>query len=337
MITVFSMLRRIPILVLLGLGAGIGAPALAQDAADAIVRLGRLENQVRQLSGFIEQLQFENRQLKEQLRKFQEDVDYRFQEGRGGSARQAAPSATPSQSPNGATPARPPQQPAGPARRSDAFDPSQAPGAPGVPRPLGTAPPSGGNASAAPGAGAPMPLPGAALSGIGKLIDDEEAPPPGAAPLDLGQAGRSAAAPVVPRAGPSVAATGTGDPRSDYEVAYAFLGQQQYEQAEMGFRRFIQSHPRDRLVPEAMYWLGETYLQRNRAREAAEQFLNVSTEHPNAGKAPDALLKLGVALNSLGARDRACAVFAELDRKYPQAGTAVKQGSEREQKRAKCL
>ena len=89
-------------------------------------------------------------------------------------------------------------------------------------------------------------------------------------------------------------------------------------------------------MPEAMYWLGESYLQRNRPREAAEQFLNVSTEHPSAPRAPDALLRLGVALNALGARDRACAVFAELDRKYPQAAPAVKQGSEREQKRAKC-
>src|SRR5215208_2059443 len=335
MTTVFSMLRRISLLMMFCLGTG--APALAQDAADTIVRLGRLENQMRQLSGQIEQLQFENRQLKEQVRKFQEDVEYRFQDGRAAVPRQAAPSATPSQVPSAATPVRPPQAPATmPQRRGDAFEPSQVPDAPGAPRPLGTTPPSAAVASAVPGAVGPMPLPGAALSGIGELVDDE-GPVPGAGPLDLGQTGRTAAAtpPVAPR--PSVAASGSGDPRADYDEACAALVQKQYAQAEMGFRRFIQSHPRDRLVPEAMYWLGESYLQRNRAREAAEQFLNVSTEHPNAGKAPDALLKLGVALNVLGARDRACAVFAELDRKYPQAGPAVKQGSEREQKRAKCV
>ena len=105
----------------------------------------------------------------------------------------------------------------------------------------------------------------------------------------------------------------------------------------MGFRRFLQSHPRDRLAPEATFWLGESYLQRKRYREAAEQFLNVSTEHPKSAKAPEALLKLGMALNALGARDRACAVFAELDRKYPQAAPGVRQGSEREQKRIKCV
>ncbi|HEY8384484.1 MAG TPA: tol-pal system protein YbgF [Microvirga sp.] len=328
------MLRRFAVLLVC---LGFAMPAFGQDAADAIVRLNRVENLVRQLSGQIEQLQFENRQLKDQLRKFQEDVEFRFQENRG-SARPAAPSATPGQSPGTATPVRP-GQPAAPQRRSDVFDPGQAPDAPGSPRPLGATPPSAPLASASPGAGAPMPLPGGALSGIGDLIEEDEEAAPGARPLDLNQTARVAPAqptPAAPRAAPSVAATSAGDPRSDYEVAYASIQQRQYEQAEMGFRRFLQSYPRDRMVPEAMYWLGESYLQRNRPREAAEQFLNVSTDHPNATRAPEALLKLGVALNALGAKDRACAVFAEFDRKYPQAAPPVRQSAEREQKRARC-
>jgi tol-pal system protein YbgF len=317
------MLRR-PAFLLLLLSASLGVvqPAGAQDAADAFVRLNRLEGQVRQLSGQIEQLQYENRQLKEQLRKFQEDVEFRFQEGRGGGPARSTAPAQPT-----VTPAPPrPAQGQTPQRRGDAFDPSLAPEAPGAPRPLGAAAPS------AP-LNAPMTLPGGALSGIDQLIEDD-LPPDGTAPLDLNGTGRTAAT-APPR--PSVAATGTGDPRADFEAAYALIGQRQYEEAEMGFRRFIQSHPRDRLVPDAMYWLGESYLQRNRTREAAEQFLNVSTDHPKSAKAPEALLKLGTALNALGARDRACAVFAELDRKYPQAGATVRQGSEREQKRIKCV
>jgi len=308
--------------------AALAAPAAAQDAADAIVRLNRLEGQFRQMSGQIEQLQFENRQLKEQLRKFQEDVEFRFQEGRGGGSKPASPTTTPS---------RPPQpqvlpQPQ-PQRRSDVFDPSEAPDAPGAPRPLGSTLPSAPLSSA--DIGSPMPLPGGAIE---ELIENDEMAQD-AAPLDLGVASRTAAIPpgsAAPRSSPSVAATSVGDPRSDFETAYAYLNQKQYDQAEMGFRRFLQSNPRDRLVPEASYWLGETYLQSGRYREAAEQFLNVSTEYPDAAKAPDALLKLGVSLNGLGARGRACAVYAELDRKYPQAPASVRQGSEREQKRAKC-
>lgn len=321
------MFRVVACLILLA----FGFPASAQDAADAIVRLNRLENQVRQLSGQIEQLQFENRTLKEQVRKFQEDVEFRFQESRG-RARPAAPSVTPNQAPGPATPVRPATSSPQPQRRSDVFDPGAAPDAPGAPRTLGTTPPSAPLASAEADIAAPIPIPGAALSGIDDLIENEEAD--GVPPLDLNGTAHTPAA--IPRSGPSVAAVTTADPRAEYEAAYAYLIQKQFEAAEMAFRRFIQSHPRDRLVPDAIYWLGESYLQRNRAREAAEQFLNLSTEHPKSAKAPDALLKLGVSLNALGAQDRACAVFAELDRKYSQASPHLRQSSEREKKKAKC-
>lgn len=280
------------------------APSYAQDAADMVVRLNRLENQMRQTSGEIERLQFENRQLREQLRKFQEDVEFRFQEGAGRGAGGAAP--RPAQ---GAPPATPP------GRRSDAFDPSATPAAPGAPRPLGQTAPS-------------APLPSGAIAGI---IEREEG---SAGPLDLNAVGRAPAA--QPPARPSIAATGSGDARADYETAYAYVLQKQYEQAEMGFRQFLQSHPRDRLVPDAIFWLGETYFQRNRHREAAEQFLRVSTDHARAAKAPEAMLKLGISLAALGARDQACATFAELGRKYPTAASNVRQGVEREQRRSRC-
>jgi tol-pal system protein YbgF len=314
------MFRRLFVFFALALAASSVSPAAAQDAADAIVRLNRLENQFRQMSGQMEQLQYENRQLKEQLRKFQEDVEFRFQESRGGASK-PAPSTT---APSRPAPSQP--QAAQPQRRSDVFDPSDAPDAPGAPRPLGTTAPS---APLEANAGRPMALPGGQMAGIGDLIEEDE------------QAGVEAnGRPALPQGAiaerPSVAATSAGDPRSDFEAAYASFSQKQYDQAEMGFRRFLQSNPRDKLVPEATFWLGETYLQRSRYREAAEQFLNVSAEHPDAAKAPDALLRLGISLNGLGAKDRACAVFSELDRKYPQASAAVRQASDREQKRIKC-
>lgn len=304
--------------------AGFGASASAQDAAEAVVRLNRLEGQVRQMSGQIEQLQFENRQLKEQLRKFQEDVEFRFQE-RGGATRSQAPSQA--QPTTTQTPA-----PARPGRRGDAFDPGEAPNAPGAPRQLGTTTPS-----------APLPAngAGAASGGIAAILEDDAG---SGGPLDLNQmrGGGARSAPGAgapggtPSGGPSVAATGGGDARSDYDAAYAYILQKQYERAEMAFRQFLQSHPRDRLAPDATFWLGESYLQRNRHREAAEQFLKVSTEYARSSKGPDAMLRLGISLSALGAHDQACATLAELERKFPQASPTVRQGVEREQKRARC-
>ena len=64
-----------------------------------------MENQIRQLTGAIEQLQFRNQQLEGQLRRMQEDTDYRFQELGSKGAR--AP---------GAAAARPPPRHRRPAR-----------------------------------------------------------------------------------------------------------------------------------------------------------------------------------------------------------------------------
>jgi tol-pal system protein YbgF len=282
------------------LAIGLIQPATAQDAADLVVRTSRLENQLRQLSGQIEQLQFENRRLTEQLRKFQEDVDFRLSE-RGGQRSNTAPQAT--------RPANPPPPP-GRERRGDAFDPAAQPGAAGGPRQLG------------------------------QIIDEEFAGDQGQGPMDLSSVGRpvpeGALPPTAPR-GASVAATGqAGTPRELYDVAYAHVLRKEYERAEMSFREFLQSYPRDRLAADATFWLGESYFQRKRYREAAEQFLKISRDYPKAGKGADSLLKLGMSLNGLGARDQACATFAKVGVDYPAASSTVRQGVEREQRRARC-
>src|SRR5262245_55026678 len=69
---------------------------------DLVVRLERLEAQIRQLTGAIEQLQFRNQQLESQIRRMQED-----------GAPRAAVQSRPPNSPPAATPGK----------RSDAFDP----------------------------------------------------------------------------------------------------------------------------------------------------------------------------------------------------------------------
>jgi tol-pal system protein YbgF len=299
-------LHRSPLIALAALVAMVlSQPAWAQDAAELLVRTTRLENQLRQMAGQIEQLQFENRRLSDQLRKFQEDVDFRLNEKGGGRSGAAAPGATP------AAPAAPQRQ-----RRGDAYDPSTQTGAVGAPRALG------GGAS------------------IGSIIEGEDSSLSGQGPLDLQGVGRGAPQGALPgpdSRGQSVAAASrTASPKEAYDAAYAHVLRREYEQAEMGFRQFLQSFPRDRLAVDATFWLGESYFQRQRYREAAEQFLKISRENPRAGKAPDSLLKLGMALNGLGARDQACATYAKLGVEYPSASNAVRQGVERERRRSGC-
>lgn len=284
---------------------GAAVPASAQDAADLLVRTTRLENQLRQMSGQIEQLQFENRRLTEQLRKFQEDVDFRLNEKGGGRSGAATPSAPPA----GGAPA--PQR----QRRGDAFDPTMQTGTAGGPQSLG--------------------------GGIASIIDEGyDGGPATGQPLDLQGVGRpvhqGAVQQGLPRGQSVAAASGPQTAKEAYDLAFASLQRKEYEQAEMGFRQFLQSYPRDRLAVDATYWLGESYLQRQRYREAAEQFLKISRESPRAGKAPESLLKLGMALNGLGAKEQACATYAKVGVDYPSASNAVRQGIARERRRSGC-
>ena len=288
---------------------GGAVPGAAQDAADLLVRTTRLENQLRQMSGQIEQLQFENRRLSEQVRKFQEDVDFRLNEKGGGRSGAATP-APMGQPPAGGAPAAPQRQ-----RRGDAFDPTMQQGAAGAPQQLG--------------------------GGIAGIIEEDDGGGPATGrPLDLQGVGRPVPQGGLPQAmprGPSVAAaSGPQSAKDAYDLAFASLQRKEFEQAEMGFRQFLQSYPRDRLAVDATYWLGESYLQRQRYREAAEQFLKISRESPKATKAPDSLLKLGMALNGLGAKDQACATYAKVGVDYPSASNAVRQGIARERRRSGC-
>jgi len=298
------------------LGGERSAPSASADQTaqvsgpDLVVRLERLESQIRQLTGTIEQLQFRNQQLESQIRRMQEE----------GVPQPAAQS-------RGQNPSMPGA--ATPGRRGDAFDPAQNPNAPGAPHTLGSI----NGASATPGVSAdaseqPIGAPGGRAAG---------------APLDLANMGPPNNA--VPGPSPRNGAAGGGavatlapsqTPRDEYDLAYGYVLRKDYALAEDAFRSFLSRYPDDRLVGDATYWLGESMFQRQRYRDAAEAFLTVSTKYESIGKAPDALLRLGQSLAALGEKEAACASIGEVLRKFPRASAGVKQGVEREQKRVRC-
>jgi tol-pal system protein YbgF len=306
------------------------APA---DSSEVSVRIGRIENALRQLTGTIEELQHQNRQLQMQLRRLQDDTEYRFQQlgvKGAGPAPQQQPAAG---SPRGGVPGK----------RSDVFDPTQYPDAPGAPRALSSHVPGGspgrstvataGNDGSigAPGgrdAGAPLDLNAIAGGALNQPDAGEEA---SAGPL-----------PGPPRRNTSATGTQTAtlppstSPKDAYELAYGYVLRKDYALATQGFRDFLQKHPDDGQVPDAQYWLGESLFQQQRYRDAAESFLSVSTKYEKSPKAPEALLRLGQSLAALNQNEAACATLAEIGRKYPRASSAVKRGVAQEQKRVGC-
>jgi tol-pal system protein YbgF len=309
-----------------GYGNGGSAPVDAPDPAGLAVRIGRLESRVREMTGQIEELQNANHKLTEQLQHAPETAVATPPRGKRSDA--AAPSVIagengPAMDADGAPPRSTSRK-----SRDDAFDPDTAPGdAPGKPKPLGSV------ASTTPtdnDGDQPMDLAG------GKLRRSDGPPDTALAPtLRL--------PPATPKAGGATAPEGTAvadatpeTPRAAFDVALGYYRDKQYDNAEKSFTAFIQKNPKNRLVADATYYLGESFAQRGRSREAAEQYLKISTDYANSTRAPDAMLHLAMSLKALGAKEQACATFSEVNRKYPNAPAYVRSGAEREAKRAQC-
>ena len=319
--------------------SALGAtPARAQDSSELVTRIERLEGTIRTLTGTVEELQYRNQQLEQQIQRLSTGTPPAAAVPPQHPVAQLPPpsaSALP-QHPAAQLPppaAAPPpiiatapapgpiEPPVAGMRRGDAFDPAASPNAPGAPRQLGTS-----TAATEP----PPPI--------------SDAPGPGGrqigAPLDLSRP--PGELPPPPPANPS--ATGTmqatlppsNSPRDAYDLAYGYVLHKDYALAADTFRGFLRQYPSDRLAPEAQYWLGESLFQQQQYRDAAESFLAVSTKYETTARAPEALLRLGQSLAALGEKEAACASLGEVLRKYPHASTSIKQAVDREQKRGHC-
>lgn len=291
-----------------------------------------LEEQIRTLNGKVEELNFQILQMQEQIRKQQEDNEFRLQQleegsqggqkksdaGGSGSSLAAAPGATAS----GSTNSGPTNS--GPATSGDVAGGStvediivdSGDGEPGKLIP-GTPPGNFGTIT---------------VDKDGNVIDagagtrSVTVTDPGASATPPADSGNTVVA-ALPR---------TDNPQELYRNSYQFVLSGDYSTAEAGFREHIERFPKDSNAADAHYWLGESLLGQQKYRDAAEVFLAASKSYPKAKKAPDMLLKLGVSLVGLKQRDVACATFGEIGKRYPNASGALKERVKQERALASC-
>ena len=330
--------------------------------SDLVTRIDHLEEEIRELTGNVEQLQYRNQQLEQMIQRLQGAAPAAEPSRSAGQyapppGPQYSPPAQyppPSQYPSSQYPSPgpqysppPPGQSAGQApggiasavpmapgeagRHGDAFDPTLNPAAPGAPRALGASTaaneppppvPPSGGGARVPGQPLDLSSPSDSSSGAAGSRGGDLPPPP--------QANLSATS------GAPAAAPLPSTPKDEYDLAYGYVQHRNFGLAEDTFRDFLHKYPTDRLAPDAQYWLGESLFQDRQYHDAAESFLAVSTKYENAPRAPDALLRLGQSLAALGEKEAACASLGEVLRKYPHASVSVKQGVDREQKRTHC-
>lgn len=285
-------------------------------AVDTELRMDRLEAQMRELTGRVEDAVNGVEQLRRRLEQINSDVDLRFSQGQG-SPKNSAASAHASAgitdySPAGQLAMRGPSSAANSTRTRPTPDPMP-PGAfvppPDRPSGMGTLTPPGISPGPPPGV-PPGPMP----------------PAPDTTNVAIGGGLRP----------PSTGELPAGTASDQYNTAFGLLKQADYPAAEDAFKTFLAQHPRDALAGSAQYWLGETYYARGRYAEAASAFAEGYKNYPKGAKAPDDLLKLGMSLARANQKQNACVAFAQLDHDFPQPGSAIKDRATAEKKRLGC-
>lgn len=300
-------------------------PNLPQNAVARIgVRLDTLESELRDVTGRIEEMNYNLDQLTARVDRLVTDIDFRL-------------SGLEQQRPvGGQAPGTPLAGSAGP--QSDAAP------APGevriIGRPAGTLGQieadlvkKGKNAPVQPGQS------GAAPSGVGGPVEAASVQPPAGVPAPAGVT-RTAPQPQAASLSQGTAASGPvlpdGTPEEQYQFAFGLLRKHQFDQAEMAFKEFLAKNDGGALAGNARYWLGETHYARAEYVKAAEVFLQGFEKDPKGGKAPDSLLKLAMSLGQLGQNKEGCAAIDKLFADFPNANSSLKRTATRQHRQMNC-
>ncbi|MGH7060881.1 MAG: tol-pal system protein YbgF [Stellaceae bacterium] len=286
-------------------------------AVNTQVRMDQLEQEMRDLTGKVENAANQVEQLRQRLEQVNSDIDVRFGQlgqnpGQGQTSGQ------------GSMP--PPAQ--RPSRHAQAFPPPPPePRAIDNPPPVNPPPPYAADG----GTLTPPPLPPPPPDAFARTPPDTPAGPPRLTPSRTN----------VAAAGGSLRPSGAGalpggSAFDQYNAAFGLVRQADYPAAEQALRNFVAEHPSHALAGNAQYWLGEVYLKRGRNAEAAAAFAEGYKRYPKGAKAPEQLLGLATALSRESQKQNACVALSQLDHDFPHPGSGVKERSATEKKRLGC-
>lgn len=298
---------------------------------DVSLRLHRAEEQVRQLTGMVEQLQFRNRQLEQQLhtrgalrppRPLRRDKRHRDKSPKASHRRPSHPRPShprPSRARSSRARFQLAAARAGSTKSGSAFSAQLQPSAQSSSQASSQSlPPAGPAPQTSRGRGdvfdpaADPNAPGAPRT-LGTNDPDVGAPGGRAAgePLDLSRPGSAVVQQQVapqgnppPRASGNAAAISTApptqSPRDMFDLGYGYVLRKDYALAE---RNLAGVHAEICIRPacrQCAMLAGEARFQRQRLSDAAKAFIGVTTSHGTSPRAPEALLRLGQSLAAMG-------------------------------------
>ncbi len=122
----------------------------------------------------------------------------------------------------------------------------------------------------------------------------------------------------------TLARTDDDHERGHYDRALGYYFAEHPEKARNEFKKFIDNYPHSRLIPNACYWLAETYYMVDEFPQAILIFRRVLEKFPDHPKAPDSLLKIGYSYARLNDMPNSLFYLGILLEDYPGSSAADK-------------
>jgi tol-pal system protein YbgF len=135
--------------------------------------------------------------------------------------------------------------------------------------------------------------------------------PAGAAPAAAGAAAGAAAAPATP--GPSEL----------FQLSLDQLRRGSNATARTGLTMLVAQYPKSDLVPEAQFYIAESWAAEGNAVMADSAYALVVAKYPQSARAPTALYKRALSLEKAGNKTAARAAFTQLTTAYPRSDEAA--------------
>lgn len=158
-------------------------------------------------------------------------------------------------------------------------------------------------------------------------------PPPAvsATPAAIAPAAAAAAGATATKAAPAVKQDADGEPmpaggdavgQDLYQKALENFYAKKYKQAQTMWGEFVNGYPKDPLVPNALFWEGESFFQLQDFANAVLTYQKVIEKYPNSNKYKSAMLKQGICFYKLKKEQAGKLVLEDLVKKYPDSPEA---------------
>ncbi len=143
-----------------------------------------------------------------------------------------------------------------------------------------------------------------------------------AAQMPPADAPKAAEVRSAPKAAPVKFSPTVAGEKNAYAQALNLVRGGQSADGREKFRAFLATYPQSKLVPNAYYWIGESYYSQGNFGEALSAFKQVTTRFPRHHKTSDALLKVAMTYQKLGDVANAKASYQTLIANFPRSSAA---------------